>query len=140
LSSFAEKNFKFFWNFNQLQNHINDKDSYDYFCYFKGKLVAYILFNLNPFTNQAHLYQVCVDHSFRKNQLATELIIKALDAMGHNVHSVYLEVEVDNLAAISFYNKLGFNQLNKINSFYSDGSDAYAMHLNSSELAKLQRY
>lgn len=139
-SSFTEQNFKYNWSLEQLQSHLDDKDSFNYFCYSGEQLVGYVLFSLNPYTNQAHLYQVCVDPLFRNNQLATKLITKTLILMERCVQSIYLEVEVDNIAAISFYKKLGFDQLNKINSFYSDGSDAYAMHLNSSKLAKLQRY
>lgn len=139
LNAFADKNFKYSWSISHLQDHIKHTDSFNLFCYSNDDLVGYILFNLNPFTLQAHLYQLCVDPEYREMKFATKMFKQSISMM-EKVDSVYLEVEVSNHVAISFYEKLGFEQLNKVYSFYSDGSDAYAMHLNSSKLAKLRRY
>lgn len=137
LNYFIKSHFKFCWSKQQLVNHLSDPHSVNYFCYLSGKTVGYILFNLNPLTRQAHLYQVCVGPSNRGLSLASQLMQKSLLEMKGRVDSVFLEVETSNKVAIEFYVKLGFIKLNKINSFYSDGSDAFAMHLSSSKLARL---
>lgn len=43
--------------------------------------------------------------------------------------SVYLEVEVNNLRAKSFYEKVGFQVLRRIKGYYSNGEDALTMSI-----------
>lgn len=136
LFSFSKKFFKFSWRADQIQDHLTDKNSVNYFAYYNEELVGYILFNLNEYSKQAHLYQVCVNPEFRSQGIGQKLIILATNAMQDNCDSVFLEVEANNTIAIRFYENLGLEKLNKIPSFYSDGSDAYAMHVLSSKLAK----
>jgi ribosomal-protein-alanine N-acetyltransferase len=46
-----------------------------------------------------------------------------------NVKQIFLEVAVDNIAAISLYRRLGFDHIGVRKGYYSDGKDAYTMSL-----------
>lgn len=50
-----------------------------------------------------------------------------LKKMGFN--SVYLEVEVNNLRAKTFYEKVGFQVLRRVKGYYSNGEDALTMSI-----------
>ncbi len=136
LITFSKTHFLLSWNQSQIEDQINDKNSINSFAYLNDKLVGYIFFNLNKFSNQSHLYQICVDPNLRSSGIGQKLVKESITAMQDFCDSVYLEVETGNVRAIDFYTKLGFEKLNKISSFYSNGSDAYAMHVLLSELAK----
>jgi ribosomal-protein-alanine N-acetyltransferase len=45
------------------------------------------------------------------------------------VRYLTLEVRKSNLPAIRFYEKMGFQITGEINRFYTDGEDAYRMHI-----------
>lgn len=132
---FGQKNFKYFWRKEQLAKYLVDPNSKYFFAYLDEEIIGYVLFNFSPITKEAHLYQICVKEKYRQNGLAKLLIQKALSDL--NVLSIFLEVAVNNHKAISFYGKLGFEELNKVKSFYSDGMDAFAMRCHLSKLAKL---
>ena len=64
----------------------------------------------------------------RRKNLAKKMLDVSIDSFERlNVERIFLEVAVDNDPAIHFYKKLGFEVLNTIKSFYSDGTSAYAM-------------
>jgi ribosomal protein S18 acetylase RimI-like enzyme len=45
------------------------------------------------------------------------------------VDEIWLEVSANNRSAIALYSKSGFEKLNTIPNYYSNGSDALRMHL-----------
>lgn len=45
------------------------------------------------------------------------------------IRIVTLEVRASNLAAIALYSKMGFNRLNVIDHYYTDGEDAFKMQI-----------
>lgn len=83
-----------------------------------------------PDTSCAHLLKVATNPIILKKGLSYTLLEEAssqFKALSFDVS--YLEVAVDNKPAIGLYTKLGFQILHRKKSFYSDGTDAYAMHL-----------
>lgn len=89
------------------------------------QILAMILFHKLPDCN--HLLKILVSPIHRKKGYAHKLLIDALNLLGSA--PVYLEVAVDNIAAIEFYKKSGFKELVLKKGFYRDGSDALAMQL-----------
>jgi ribosomal-protein-alanine N-acetyltransferase len=66
---------------------------------------------------------------YRRQGLATELM-QAVErlALADECSAMLLHVYVENAAALSFYERLGFATLHTAESLYGDGLDALAMH------------
>ena len=110
---------------NNFSNVFNLKDiiesQYDdiYGYYKDNKLVGFI--HITKLYETMDIVNVVVDSDFRKQGIATKLIdyvIKLFD----DIENVMLEVNENNIAAISLYQKNKFEVINKRNNYY--GSDA----------------
>jgi len=89
-------------------------------------IAGYILILIKRKTPK--LYSIGVKEEFRGKKIAQRLLefsIKELSGIGFK--SLLLEVRVDNKAAISLYEKIGFSVKKSLNEFYLDGCDAYLM-------------
>ncbi|OHE15812.1 MAG: hypothetical protein A2540_11500 [Sulfurimonas sp. RIFOXYD2_FULL_37_8] len=76
----------------------------------------------------AKLYSIGVGSSYRVMGIAKKLletIYTELALLGFK--RLFLEVRVDNDAAISLYKKMGFSVDKNLEAFYLDGCDAYLM-------------
>lgn len=94
----------------------------------EDKIAGYILMLVKR--KDAKLYSIGVDKCYRGKKIAYKLLKKALiELKASGFKRVLLEVRIDNEAAISLYEKAGFNTIKKLNSFYLDGCDAYLMEL-----------
>lgn len=92
--------------------------------------VGFLVLGLNPWSQEAHLLKVGVLKSFEGSGAAGDLMREAMDWLRHNAYeTIFLEVDVGNARAISFYRRLGFEELCVKKGFYSDGADALAMLL-----------
>ena len=91
-----------------------------------GVLVATILFET------AEILFVFVAPSNRRSGNASTLyneFLNAISKTGHtdSVSDIFLEVRPSNFSAVNFYKKLGFIELKRRRSYYSDGEDAIVM-------------
>lgn len=79
---------------------------------------------------RAHLISVAIQSKYLRRGIGS-LLLKALLARlsEHCVDEVLLEVNVENEAAIKFYERFGFERIALIENYYSDGSDALKMRL-----------
>ncbi len=94
------------------------------------KIVAFSLYQNDAFSGQNHLLKICVDRSLAGRGIARSLFEFAKNYFqGAGFNNCFLEVATTNEVAVSFYLKLGFRVLTEKKSYYSDGSDAYAMQL-----------
>lgn len=94
------------------------------------RVAGWALFSLVPGDDLAHLYKILLLPEYRGSGEAQAFwaqILPELRKMGAN--RVYLEVEVSNLVAQKFYQKLGFVVLRQVKAFYSGGEDALIMQL-----------
>lgn len=76
----------------------------------------------------AKLYSIGVKESFRGKGISQTLLKRAsknLELLGFE--KFILEVRVDNVAAISLYEKNNFKIVKSLKAFYKDGCDAYLM-------------
>tara|TARA_Y100000768_G_C23991323_1_gene693631 strand:- start:18703 stop:19140 length:438 start_codon:yes stop_codon:yes gene_type:complete len=126
LAEWDQKFFPFPWR----ESHWNSL-VYDYHAliaaYDQDKLCGFSLFNTSQGVESYHLLKIYVVQDSRKKGLASDMIKYSIKKF--ELKQIYLEVAVNNIAAIALYESLGFEKLLKKDSFYSDGSDAFAMLL-----------
>ncbi|MCK9490776.1 MAG: ribosomal protein S18-alanine N-acetyltransferase [Sulfurimonas sp.] len=92
-------------------------------------LAGYILILIKR--KDAKLYSIGVKESFRGRGISKVLLQKAskhLEIL--EFKKFILEVRVDNIVAISLYEKNGFKIVKSLKAFYKDDCDAYVMELN----------
>jgi [ribosomal protein S18]-alanine N-acetyltransferase len=78
---------------------------------------------------QARLYSLAVDPSARGQGLGEKLLLAAIAKARGHAHSLRLEVRIDNLTALSLYQKHGFVVIAQLAHYYQDGSAALRMVL-----------
>lgn len=91
------------------------------------ELVGYTLFQYLEGDQSAHLLKIYLSPAYRGQELASFLFNEALQKIG--LKEVFLEVGESNLAALKFYEKMGFNKIHLVKGFYSDGENAWLMTL-----------
>jgi ribosomal protein S18 acetylase RimI-like enzyme len=95
-----------------------------------GELIGFCLISFLSGDNVAHLQKICLDPKARGQGKAMTHLLQIKDFLKNKgCESIFLEVEVTNLQALSFYKKAGFLPLRLIRNFYSDGGDAQTMSL-----------
>ena len=110
---------------NNFSNVFNLKDiiesQYDdvYGYYIDNKLVGFI--HITKLYETIDIVNVVVDGDYRKQGIATKLIDYVI-GLFNDVENVMLEVNENNIAAISLYKKSKFEVISKRNNYY--GSDA----------------
>jgi len=79
---------------------------------------------------QARLLMVAVSEPARRRGLGTLLLREfQSECAKRGARYITLEVRKSNLPAIMFYERMGFQIVGDIRRYYSDGEDAYRMHL-----------
>jgi ribosomal-protein-alanine N-acetyltransferase len=101
----------------------------------KGFIIAETVKNIVGFIagvrsgpQQARILMLAVDEKKRRQGIGTKLLkafIKRCIIEGFK--SITLEVRTSNEAAIGFYARFGFNIINKLPAFYTDGEDGLQM-------------
>lgn len=116
LGLIVNKNFSNVYKLNDIIDSQYD-DVYGY--YVDSILIGFI--HISKLYETMDIVNVVVDNEYRKQGIATKLIdyvIKLYD----DVENIMLEVNENNIAAISLYKKNRFEIINKRNNYY--GSDA----------------
>jgi [ribosomal protein S18]-alanine N-acetyltransferase len=111
--------------------HATLADSMAFCVYVKeqGVVLGFCLFHYNPYEEMAHLLKIVLHPSLRSQGLAPKLHERAVGAMQEFApKQLYLEVATNNASALKLYHALGYQILNEIKAFYSDGAAAYTMH------------
>jgi ribosomal-protein-alanine N-acetyltransferase len=103
----------------------------------QGRVVGYIMCRLEHgfsdlkklrFAKKGHIVSVAVMPDFRQMGMGHSLVTEALAALNRlDVDECYLEVRMNNDAAINLYKKMGFEITRTIPHYYYDASDAYVM-------------
>lgn len=92
------------------------------------KVLGFSLFQLSPLESLAHLLKIIIHPELRKSGLGKELFTKNCVFLKKlKLKKVFLEVGLDNQAAMDFYGNLGFEALDQKKQFYSSGQDALTM-------------
>ncbi|MBR6820595.1 MAG: GNAT family N-acetyltransferase [Bacilli bacterium] len=108
-----------FSNLYDLSKIIESQYDYVYGYYLDDKLVGFI--HVTKLYETMDIVNVVVDREVRKQGIATKLINYVIDLFD-DIDNVMLEVNENNIPAISLYKKNNFEIINKRNNYY--GSDA----------------
>jgi ribosomal-protein-alanine N-acetyltransferase len=93
-----------------------------------GEIVGYCVASENG--GRAHLISIAVHQEYLRKGAGTLLLETLLTRLyEHRVGELRLEVNVENDAAIKFYERFGFDRVTVIENYYSDGSPAVKMEL-----------
>jgi len=76
------------------------------------------------------ILMLSVSPQHQKQKIGTKLLEEFIKrTQKEEINTIELEVRIDNLKAIQFYEKHGFRKIIKIKEFYQDNKDAYTMQL-----------
>ena len=109
-----------------LAKFVSDKNILNLVYDCQEKLLGYI--NVSFYEDTANILKIAVAINSRRNGIGEELFKSALKILKEKqVKKVFLEVESDNLPAITLYKKLGFKNLRVRKNYYKNGGDAVEM-------------
>lgn len=92
----------------------------------EGKIVCFISASIS--IDESDILQVCVDEKFRRKGYAKELLASYENIMKEKgVKDLFLEVNENNIPAISLYQKMNFSQISIRKKYYGENS-AIVMH------------
>ena len=90
------------------------------------KVIGYIVFYIAG--DECHILNIAVEIKYRRHGVGKFLIESALEIIRKkDVNNVYLEVSVNNTAALELYKKYKFQVLGVRKRYYSNGDDAYVL-------------
>lgn len=109
-------------------NFIYEKDSTfsNWLVYVENdKIIGFI--NFDTIYERAELEYIYVEKEYRRKNIATKLLENMLEILNKkNIHSITLEVNCNNIAAIKFYEKNGFKKVSIREKYYGN-DDAFLM-------------
>tara|TARA_B110000003_G_scaffold175805_1_gene175294 strand:+ start:1597 stop:2046 length:450 start_codon:yes stop_codon:yes gene_type:complete len=123
-SSFEEDSWSRNMIFSELKKGNNKKT---FLVERNQKLIAYLMIRFVELEYQ--ILNLAVSKNEQNKGIGSHLLIFFLKKIPTN-SSVFLEVKESNFPAISLYNKLGFIKQSVRKSYYTDGSNALALHHN----------
>ena len=87
---------------------------------------AYILWKNNP--SHGRLFSIAIGPNHQSKGIGSVLLKECeLEAASRNIEFIKLEVRPDNLSAISFYQRNGYQICGVLENFYEDGMMAVQM-------------
>ena len=120
-----KKVFENHWSLKSIKSEFtNSKYSKISVLEVERKIIGYIF--QRTIENQRHIINVAIDTPFQHKGYGKFLLKKVLDENSDDTN-VFLEVKEANFPAIKLYINLGFEELQKKDSYYSDGSNAIFM-------------
>lgn len=126
-ASFFERKY-FFWPWKE-EDWLS-LSSNCYLCLAKEDelLVGMALWEKGQWDEVAHLHKIVVAPHVRSRSIGAKLVEVSEKYLSQlKTERLYLEVQEQNIRAISFYKRLGFEFLCIKKAFYRDGSNAFAM-------------
>jgi len=93
----------------------------------EGEIVGYLLGTL--LMDEARLLLIAVREGYRRGGIGSRLVKEYVESVRGRASMIRLEVRTSNLAAQTFYFKLGFRFIGMVNSYYRNGDNAYIMLL-----------
>lgn len=89
------------------------------------KVIGYVVFYLN--FDEGHIMNIAVAADYRRRGVGRYLLASALEIIKESATEVFLEVAVNNSAALELYREFGFEIYGKRKRYYRGGGDAYVM-------------
>lgn len=121
LGCLLNNNFDRVYNINEMLN-----DGYSKVIIYEtdDKIVGFII--ATYLIDTCDILSLVVDPDYRRKKIGTNLIAYLIGEMDENLKLMTLEVATKNEAAISLYDKFGFEIVHKREKYY-DNDDAYLM-------------
>lgn len=97
-------------------------------CRVGSQLAGYAIGILEDRGKKGHVVSICVDPDHRRRGVGRDLMLLLKDLFrSKGAREIVLEVRVGNEPAIRLYRRLGFEIVDLLRRYYSDGEDAYLM-------------
>ena len=117
--------FKDYWSLKSIKSEfLNSKHSFISVLEIENNIIGYIFQRI--IYNQSHIINLAIDVPFQHRGYGKFLLKNILEKDSHDT-DVFLEVKEVNLPAIKLYTDLGFEEIEKKERYYSDGSNAVFM-------------
>lgn len=112
----------------RLLRHIHETDPEGFLvAEIKGEIVGYLI-GLVRWGGMGHILAIAVEESHRREGVGSALMLNALNRLNESgANRVKLEVRVSNESAQKFYGKIGFEPVEVVPEYYSDGESAVSM-------------
>jgi ribosomal-protein-alanine N-acetyltransferase len=89
--------------------------------------------------DDAIIYSIAVRAGTQRRGIGRLLMEAELDYLSKKVARVYLQVSVNNTAAIALYKRFLFTETRRLRKYYSNGDDAILMYLTLSSAVSFKR-
>ncbi|HTM80389.1 ribosomal protein S18-alanine N-acetyltransferase [Asticcacaulis sp.] len=98
----------------------------------EGEIVSFVV--MTVVAGEGEILTICTDPDFQKRGLARMLLEQVIKALrGEGAESLFLEVAIDNPAALRLYESVGFKKTGRRKAYYSrkgkPPADAYILRL-----------
>ncbi len=118
IANIEEQCFSMPWNLSSIENEFSHEFSEIYVACSNERTIGYLIIYI--FGNEAEIVRIAVEKEYRKLGVASALINEAfLNFIG----DIFIEVRVNNIAALALYKKLGFNELNIRKDYYTNPTE-----------------
>lgn len=116
------------WTSQDIETLITDWSKKCLVADLNGEVVGYV--GAETVLDECNIGNIVVDKDFRGRGYATVIMDILLNNLkDRGIKKVFLEVESDNVPAISLYEKHGFTRYNLRRDYYGQGRDAILMSL-----------
>lgn len=106
------------WSNNALRQELEVDNAVFLAALYDNNVVGYVGMHNN--LGEGYVTNIAVDKHYRRKSIGQQLMLALFDyAINNNMQFISLEVRVTNNAAISLYEKLGFERLGVRKGFYS---------------------
>ena len=120
-----KKVFKDHWSLKSIKSELNNfKYSKISVLEIERKIIGYVFQRI--IDNQNHIINVAIDTPFQHKGYGRFLLKNILKEDGDDTN-VFLEVKEANFPAVKLYTDLGFEEVQRKDGYYSDGSSAIFM-------------
>ena len=117
--------FKDYWSLKSIKSEfLNSKHSFISVLEIESNIIGYIFQRI--IDNQSHIVNLAIDVPFQHKGYG-KFLLKNILKKDNQDTDVFLEVKEANFPAIKLYSDLGFEEIEKKDSYYSDGSNAVFM-------------
>lgn len=111
------------WQVKDYEHMLNNENYYFKVCTFNDVLIGFLAAQISLDFNE--VLQVCVDSKFRKKGYASLLFE---DFINFSLNKeIFLDVNVNNEAALKLYTKKGFTEISRRKKYYNYIDDAIIM-------------
>jgi ribosomal-protein-alanine N-acetyltransferase len=110
------------WTIEQIEGSLAQETTRGWIAFKDDEPSGFILCQMMP--GQSEILTLCVRPTAQRRGNGEALVKKAVQAAMEMKSNLFLEVAVDNIAAIKLYEKLGFHEAGRRANYYRRGADA----------------